>query len=209
LCEREQLERILVVKNRVYTETQLRRVFQPSSNDNSLYSEHLLQEWGAESVESIDYSHFEGATHVVDLNGDLPASLVGRYDSIIDCGTMEHVFDVARAISNILRLAKPGGWYIACLPANNCMGHGFYQLSPEFLYGVLVAENGFEVELVLLSEIRGTPTFYIVPNPTVLGRRVELCTTWGLSICACKANWGMRLALLRTSPTTLLHGRLR
>jgi hypothetical protein len=175
LCTREELERVLALHSRVCTDTQLSAIFQRGSQDDALFSEQLLLQWGAETVESVDYSDFEGATHVVDLNANLPVSLAGRYDSIIDCGTMEHVFDIAAAMANILRLARVGGCYIACLPANNCMGHGFYQFSPEFFYGVLRPENGFRVELMLLSEIRGEPTFYVVPNPTVVGRRVEIC----------------------------------
>src|SRR5262249_48946011 len=58
--------------------------------------------------------------------------------------------------------------------ANNFMGHGFYQFSPELFYRVFSSKNGYAVENMLLCETdRGAP-WYRVEDPESLGRRVEL-----------------------------------
>jgi len=72
-----------------------------------------------------------------------------------------------------MRLVEPGGHYIAVLPCNNNMGHGFYQFSPELFYRILVPENGFDLEVMYFMQRSGKPTFWKVPDPNELGVRVE------------------------------------
>ncbi len=110
---------------------------------------------GCEELESMDFSDYEGASILHDLNQPIPASLAGRWDAVIDAGTFEHVFHVGTAVANSLQLVKTGGAWFAFPPANGMCGHGFYQFSPDFFFRALSNENGFRVDEVFLIEAEG------------------------------------------------------
>jgi len=106
----------------------------------------LFRMMGFASVESIDYSDFEGATHILDLNADeISPALVGRFDVVLDSGTIEHVFHVPNALKNVLTLAKEGGRVIFLSPSSNHVDHGFYMFSPTLFMDYLVT-NGLRIE---------------------------------------------------------------
>lgn len=89
---------------------------QLSSNDQQ-FCEKLLQSFfGAKNVDSIDNSDYEGATIIHDMNKPISADLNERYDTVIDVGTLEHVFDIAKALKNCSKICKVGGrLFIYCL----------------------------------------------------------------------------------------------
>lgn len=100
---------------------------------------------GARPLESMDASAFEGASIVHDLNKNLDAEdLRGAFDTLIDSGTAEHVYDIRQCFQNYADLLRIGGKLYLFLPANNYLGHGFYQFSPDVLRGAFSVENGFE-----------------------------------------------------------------
>jgi SAM-dependent methyltransferase len=140
--------------------------------DGSGYAEGFLGALGAEHVDSLDASAFEGATVVADLNHDLPAELRRRYSAVIDAGTLEHVFDLATALRSVLDLVAPNGHYIAISPANNWPGHGFYQFSPELLFRVLSPDAGFRIRGAFVIEHRSKPRWLTVADPAAVGERV-------------------------------------
>jgi SAM-dependent methyltransferase len=115
------------------------------------YADGLFAAMGAVTVDSMDASDFEGATIVHDLNESLPAQLHGRFDAVVDGGTLEHVFNVASAFKNAMDALKVGGYFFAAVPANNYCGHGFYQFSAELFYTVFSPANGFEMRQLLVS----------------------------------------------------------
>ncbi len=45
-----------------------------------------------------------------------------------------------------------GGHFISVTFANNFLGHGFHQFSPELYFRVFCPANGFEVESLMLCE---------------------------------------------------------
>ncbi len=106
----------------------------------------LFRMMGFAAVESLDYSDFEGATHVVDLNSDgLSPNLFGQFEVVLDSGTIEHVFHVPNALKNALSLAKEGGRVIFLSPSSNHVDHGFYMFSPTLFMDYLLA-NGLRIE---------------------------------------------------------------
>jgi hypothetical protein len=115
------------------------------------HMDEFLRALGARELDVLDASPYEGANVIHDLNEPLPASLVDRYDAIIDGGTLEHVFNLPVALRSVMTALTVGGRYFALLPANNQCGHGFYQFSAELFYRVFSPENGFEVERLLVS----------------------------------------------------------
>lgn len=97
---------------------------------------------GLNEVQALDVDSFEGAEIVHDLNCPVPVELENRFGLIVDGGTLEHVFDVRQALSNVAAMLRLGGRVIHLSPGNNYLGHGFYQFSPTLFYDYYDA-NGF------------------------------------------------------------------
>ncbi|RYD41632.1 MAG: class I SAM-dependent methyltransferase [Verrucomicrobiaceae bacterium] len=152
-------------------EAQIERIY----TDSKGFVETFLTEIGADGAESLDATTYEGATHVHDLNTELPASFNGQYDAVIDGGTLEHVFNFPVALKSAMQAVKPGGRLFIITQCNNAMGHGFYQFSPELYYRVFSPENGFRVDDMFISEGSfGQVPWHSVSDPAVIRRRVEL-----------------------------------
>jgi hypothetical protein len=138
------------------------------------FIEPLLQRLGASRIESLDNSAYEKATIVHDLNEPIPECLKASFSCVFDGGSIEHVFNFPQAIKNCMEMVAIGGHFLGVTAANNFMGHGFYQFSPELYYRVFSSKNGYAIEDMVLCETdRGAP-WYRVEDPEALGRRVEL-----------------------------------
>jgi SAM-dependent methyltransferase len=137
------------------------------------FAEPFWQFLGAGHVTSFDASDYEGATVVHDFNEPIPESYHSRFDTVVDSGSLEHIFNFPTAIRNLMQMVKPGGHLLIMTPANNFCGHGFYQFSPEVFYGMLGAANGYAVRRMLLAECFPDAYWWEVPDPAVIGRRVS------------------------------------
>jgi hypothetical protein len=146
------------------------------------YSDAFLKSYlGVSSLSILDYSDYEGATIVHDLNHPVPEHLHRRFDAVIDGGSLEHIFNFPVAIANLMKMVKTGGRVFLKSPANNLCGHGFYQFSPELMFRVFEPRNGFELERVVLLEgtfpsVEETPYrhAYEVTDPEQVRTRVGL-----------------------------------
>lgn len=138
------------------------------------YCEPFLMALGARTVESMDASDYEGASIVHDLNQPVRADLHGSFDCILDGGTIEHVFHFPNAIRSCMDMIAIGGHYVGITPADNQMGHGFYQFSPELYYRIFSQPNGFEVSGMFLQ----TGNDWLeINDPKHVGRRGTLTST--------------------------------
>jgi hypothetical protein len=156
------------------TDQQIERCFHREPM-GPLYIDELLRFLGADEVVSLDYSNFEGATFLHDLNGPLPVAHQVRYDFVFDGGTLEHVFDFPSALRHSLEALRVGGHFLSIAPASNLMGHGFYQMSPELYFRVFSDDNGFDLRrMVLFDASRGDADFFLVHDPAQTGRRNDL-----------------------------------
>jgi SAM-dependent methyltransferase len=135
----------------------------------------------ASVVQSLDYSDFEGSELIHDMNEPIDSAHHEQFDVVIDGGSLEHIFNFPVAIGNCMKLVKPGGSLFVFTMANNHMGHGFYQFSPELFFRILQPENGFEVRHVILEkhhypggELGHRTQCYSVVDPALLKTRVGL-----------------------------------
>lgn len=148
--------------------------------DDLIYAEPFFRQLlGAEVVESVDASGYEGATHVHDLNYPLPSALKNAFDAVVDAGSLEHIMNFPAAIRSLMECVKPGGRLFIQTPANNYFGHGFYQFSPELFFRVFSEENGFQTERMIVFEHFFPAHFFASPwyevtDPKAARKRVQL-----------------------------------
>jgi len=143
------------------------------SSDAEFCEDLLTQHFGSNSVDSIDHSPYEGANIIHDLNLVIPLHMVGQYDTVIDFGSSEHIFNVPAVFQNYVKMCKPGSQILHVLPANNFCGHGFFQFSPEFFFSLYSEINGFSSTEVYLANLDDLKHWYLVKKPSG-GERVNV-----------------------------------
>ena len=128
------------------------------SHDPRLAEQHCLADvtffemLGFDRVESCDISDWEGADHILDLNHPIPDELEGRFDVVLDPGTILQVFHQPQLLENLFRLLKVGGRIIhAAVPSNNHVDLGFYMFSPTFFHDFYSA-NLYRIEYQYLCQ---------------------------------------------------------
>lgn len=167
---RAEMRRILAGFGEAPSEAEIATICEGASG----YAERFLEHLGARTANSFDYSDFEAATVIHDMNTPVPEAHAERYSLVLDGGSLEHVFNFPVAIRNCMEMTRLGGHYLAITPANNFFGHGFYQFSPELYFSVLAPENGFEIERMLAFEDREDAPWYAVKSPREARGRVTL-----------------------------------
>ena len=166
------------------------------------YCEPFLFALGATSIESIDYSGYEGATHVADMGA--PVSLPRQYETVLDSGSLEHIFDVGCAFRNIIRACRVGGRIIHLLPVNNLSGHGFWQFSSDLMYSIYSDENGFSDTEVFYASSLDADHWYKVPQAKP-GVRVEMISIEPIILLCVATKLIEKEAISVTQPFYLRH----
>lgn len=109
---------------------------------------------GLDEVVSVDVSDYEGCDLLVDLNRDLPAELEDRFDVVLDCGTLHHVFDPFKVLRNLHRALRPGGrLLLASLASSNHVDHGFHMFSPTYFLDYFEA-NRYQIDAAYFHRAR-------------------------------------------------------
>lgn len=114
----------------------------PADRLADTHVEPLLRYLGADSVASLDISDYEGCDIVFDLMQDaatdpeIAARFIGKYDTILDFGTSEHVFNAPQALVNAWNFLRDGGRYIFDLPVTGWTSHCLYQFTPNYFISV-------------------------------------------------------------------------
>ena len=138
------------------------------------FSESLFRYLGAKDAHSFDYSAYQQATYIHDMNKPIADEFKERYTVVLDGGSLEHIFNFPVAIKNCMEMVKVGGHYLAITPANNFLGHGFYQFSPELYFSVFSEDNGYKIEKMIAFEEGDRPIWYAVKRPQEAATRVEV-----------------------------------
>src|SRR5262245_36467157 len=83
-------------------------LFRPEAPD-TLFAEPVFKTLGATKLHSLDFSAYEGASFVHDLNRPIGPELRERFDTVYDGGTLEHVFHFPTALKNTMEMVRVGG----------------------------------------------------------------------------------------------------
>lgn len=102
----------------------------------------VLQKLGLQAT-YVDVHEVRGGEIRQDLNQKLNPLLFEQFDIVYDAGTLEHCFNIAQAIENVLAMAKVGGFIYHGNP-HNVGNHGFFNLTPTF-YHDFYTQNGHDL----------------------------------------------------------------
>jgi hypothetical protein len=146
------------------------------------YSEEFLRHLGATDIHSFDCTAYEGATDVHDMN--LPVAEVHRerYSLVLNGGSLEHVFNFPVAVRNCMEMVAVGGHFLTLGPANNWMGHGFYQFSPELFFRLLNGTNGYRMVRLVACEDGPRARWFVVRDPEAIRKRVGVISRTRVSL---------------------------
>lgn len=140
------------------------------------FSETLMAKLGFGTMETLDFSDYEGASIIHDLNKLPPKKLEKKFDLIFDGGTIEHVFNIPNALEAIYRMLKPGGRFVSANGLNGWYGHGMYQFNPELVWTFWKRACNCNVIDCRAVPIEPTSEFGHVafPDPALTGARLRL-----------------------------------
>jgi len=172
------------------SKAKLRSIF-PSARNYGRYCEELLINLlDATKVESFDNSDYEQATHIADMN--LPIECAETFDTVLDAGTLEHIYNAPQALTNVSTMCAEGGQILHILPANNLCGHGFWQFAPELFYSLYSQANGYSETTVFLASFDNEAYWYEVEAPSN-GQRIIIQSVGPLYVL-CRTKRGSRVS---------------
>ena len=96
---------------------------------------------GFSTVETFDING--NPTHKLNLQEPLPEDFHGKYDWVVDAGTLYCCFDISAVLKNMMLMLADSG---AVFHTSNLVGHfgrGFYAFSPSF-FNEFYKANGFQ-----------------------------------------------------------------
>jgi len=149
------------------------------------FAEPFFTAMGASKIESIDYSDFEGATLIHNMNDEISPQHFNTYTVLFDGGTLEHIFNFPIAMKNCMNMLKTGGHFVSITPSNNYNGHGFYQFSPELFFSLFTPAHGFNLKLVAMGvdlPSKGITNWFRVTDPKRVGVRVTMTNSFPTSL---------------------------
>lgn len=104
----------------------------------------FFQSMGAK-LSIVDFTQDRGMEVVANLND--PHDL-GKFDLVIDPGTLEHCFNIGQAILNAANAVKVGGRLFHLSPLNMA-NHGFFNICPT-MYHDFYSQNGWSAEMAVI-----------------------------------------------------------
>jgi len=137
------------------------------------YVDALIERLGGRPCHFMDNSAYEGAQVIHNLNDPLPVNLHSSYDTVIDIGTLEHVFNIGTGMKSMAEMVKVGGQFLCLNIANHHLGHGFWQFSPEVFFRTFSTANGYETRL---ADLYFQGAFHPLRDPEIAGRRLPIKT---------------------------------
>lgn len=137
------------------------------------YVDRVIGALGGKPCQVMDNSAYEGAEVIHDLNEPLPPELIGRFDTVIDIGTLEHVFNIGEAMKSMANMVRRGGQFLCLNVADNHLGHGFWQFGPEVFFRTFCPAHGYEPRM---ADLYARGEFQPLRDPEQAGMRLPLKT---------------------------------
>lgn len=140
------------------------------------YCETLMRGLGFGEMEALDFSNYEGAQIIHDLNNAVPTEFEQQFDFIFDGGTIEHVFNVPVALESVYRMLTVGGRFVSANGFNGWPGHGIYQFNPELVWTFWARNCGCVVHDCrgIHKRPRGGDYHVPFPDPAETGKRLRM-----------------------------------
>ena len=143
----------LGLKRRPWTDARFRPMREVPRKFRAATFGEILHNHGVKEVRMLDL--FDSRADLrIDMNDPLPDGLNGRFGTVIDIGSIEHVFDTRQCLSNLFDLVAVQGHLLLHTPCNGFFDHGFHTFSPECMLQALEL-NGFEVRYLKFSGVGG------------------------------------------------------
>lgn len=150
------------------------------------------------TLDVVDLIRHHGDERLVDLS--YPVKL-GYYDLVLDCGTLEHVSNIAQGFINAAAAVEPMGRILHEIPIN-MVNHGYWNISPVW-FKDFYEHNGFTIERMdrTLNEAYdksrilpwpgsgATHYYYTVPEPCCTLCVARRTTFQPISLPRCQAMW--------------------
>lgn len=115
----------------------------------------MLESRGVRDITAIDYFDHKADLRY-DLNHPVPEHEHERYQTVIDIGTIEHLFDTRQCLENCMRMVRVGGLYFLHTPVNGYCGHGLHTFDPWVMTRALQLNN-FDIVHHRFTSARGEP----------------------------------------------------
>lgn len=136
MCSADEIEKLFGYKPTKFTDAhEWHKVKNPFPETIELF-----EAIGAKAT-IVDFTAERGIEKIADLNH--PHDL-GKFDLVIDPGTLEHCFNIGQAFLNAANAVRPGG-SICHLSPMTMLNHGFYNLCPT-LFNDFYLQNGWEIK---------------------------------------------------------------
>lgn len=103
-------------------------------------TEHINLTSTGSTLDVVDIVQHHGTELLTDLS---VLQDLGRYDLVLDCGTMEHVSNIAHGFINAASAVALGGHILHEIPLN-MVNHGYWNISPVWFVD-FYTKNGFEI----------------------------------------------------------------
>jgi hypothetical protein len=115
----------------------------------------VLRHYRLSRVQVLDY--FDPRADLKhDMNRPIPASWHAAFNTVIDIGSLEHVFDTRQCLENLFSMLKVGGHILLHTPCKGYFDHGLHTFSPECITQSLRL-NGFDIRYLKYSTASGVP----------------------------------------------------
>lgn len=152
----------------------------PSNIDLKLDDKGFYHALGFFEVQSLEFSTMEGADYTWDLNTPIPEELHSKFDMVYDGGTLEHVFNLPVALTNICHMLKIGGRVVHDSPTSGYLDHGFTSLQPTLFYDFYRAQN-FEINNLQVSKLSLDTVFtHVGEHTTYTPGMYDFEKTWAV-----------------------------
>lgn len=113
----------------------------PTMSDVPTVASLFRDRYGVEDY--LDFDLNKNAAVQIDLTASLDRAYVGGAGTVIDIGTIEHIFDLRATMATVHGMVRDGGTFITFAPVT-WWAHGFVNFNPKF-FRSFAAANGYSV----------------------------------------------------------------